>query len=137
MTSILAKMRPSRLLSSFVLFLAVLLNACSSPASAPLEIDVEQAAEYRDKGAFVLDVREPDEWNEAHIPGATLIPLGELEGRLGELPKGEQIVVYCRSGNRSQTGAQILRKNGFGQTSSMAGGIKDWIAQGLPTVSGP
>jgi len=52
----------------------------------------------------VLDVRQPEEWEEIHIPGATLIPLGELHQRLGELPKDQDIVVSCHSGNRSQSG---------------------------------
>ena len=131
----------SRLLFAFSMITILLLSACGSGASteaaAPLEINVQKAAEMRDGGAFVLDVREPDEWNQAHISGATLIPLGQLEQRLSELPKDQEIVVYCRSGNRSKTGAEILRNNGFNQASSMAGGINDWIASSLPTVSGP
>jgi rhodanese-related sulfurtransferase len=131
----------SRLLFAFGMITILLLSACGSGASteaaAPLEIDVQKAAEMREGGAFVLDVREPEEWSQAHISGATLIPLGELEQRLSELPKNQEIVVYCRSGNRSLTGAQILRSNGFTQTSSMMGGINDWILSGLPTVSGP
>jgi rhodanese-related sulfurtransferase len=118
------------------LILVPALAACGQKG-APLEINVTQAAEMRTQGAFMLDVREPDEWQEAHIPGATLIPLGELEERLSEVPKDKDIVVYCRSGNRSMSGVEILRQNGFSQASSMAGGIKDWIAHDLQTVSGP
>jgi rhodanese-related sulfurtransferase len=119
-------------LSGIILFAT--LAACKS-TNVPKEIDVQEAAELRDQGVFILDVREPDEWTEVHIPGATLIPLGELEDRLNEVPKDERVVVVCRSGNRSKPATDILRKNGY-QASSMAGGMKDWVIQGLPTVEG-
>ena len=103
----------------------------------PLEISVSEAATLRDAGAFILDVREPSEWNESHIPGATLIPLGELASRVKEVPQGQEIVVVCRSGNRSQQGRDILLSAGFAQVTSMAGGVNEWKAAGLETVSGP
>ena len=103
----------------------------------PLEISVSEASSMRDAGAFVLDVREPDEWNESHIPGATLIPLGQLASRVNEVPKDQEIVVVCRSGNRSQQGRDILLSAGFTKVTSMAGGINQWKTLGLETVSGP
>ncbi len=103
----------------------------------PREVSVTEAAALRDAGAFVLDVREPEEWVESHIPGATLIPLGELASRVNEVPKDRQVVVVCRSGNRSQQGRDILLAAGFEQVTSMAGGIKQWSAAGFETVSGP
>jgi rhodanese-related sulfurtransferase len=109
----------------------------SGSAGLPKEISVAQAKEKYDSGAFLLDVRQPEEWNEYHIPGATLIPLGELASRVDELPKDKEIVVVCRSGNRSQQGRDILLNAGFDQTTSMAGGMIDWRATGYPTVSGP
>ena len=103
----------------------------------PLEVSVSEASSMRDAGAFVLDVREPDEWNESHIPGATLIPLGQLASRVNEVPKDQEIVVVCRSGNRSQQGRDILLSAGFTKVTSMAGGINQWKTLGLETVSGP
>jgi len=103
----------------------------------PLEISVSEASSMRNAGAFILDVREPDEWNESHIPGATLIPLGELASRVNEVPKDQEIVVVCRSGNRSQSGRDILLSAGFTKVTSMAGGINQWKTLGLETVSGP
>lgn len=103
----------------------------------PAEVSVQDAVELRDQGAFILDVRQPEEWQEGHIPGATLIPLGELPGRLDEVPKDKPVVVYCRSGNRSQEGRDILQQAGYGQVTSMAGGIRAWLAAGMPVVSGP
>ena len=115
-------------------------TALAAPAgekALPREITVAQAAELRDQGAFVLDVREPDEWNAGHIPGAALIPLGELSSRLSELPQDQQIVVVCRSGNRSATGRDILLGAGFQLVTSMGGGMNSWVSLGLPTVTGP
>jgi rhodanese-related sulfurtransferase len=106
-------------------------------ASYPREISVEAAATKRDAGAFILDVRQPEEWNEFHIPGSTLIPLGELASRVDELPRDQEIVVVCRSGNRSAQGRDILLEAGFTQVTSMAGGVTQWNAAGYPTVSGP
>lgn len=101
------------------------------------QINVNQAYQMRQEGAFILDVREPSEWNEKHIPDSTLIPLGELSSRVDELPKDQEIVVICRSGNRSQTGRDILLNAGFENVTSMAGGINDWIASGYDFVTGP
>lgn len=103
----------------------------------PREISVSEAASLRDDGAFILDVREPDEWVESHIPGATLIPLGELASRVDEVPQDQEVVVVCRSGNRSQQGRDILLAAGFEQVTSMAGGVNQWKAAGFETVSGP
>ncbi len=104
--------------------------------SLPAEISVDQAAQMRSQGAFILDVREPSEWTQFHIPGATLIPLGDLPNRLNEVPKDRQVVVYCRTGHRSSQGRDILRNAGFTQVTSMAGGITQWQSQGLATVTG-
>jgi phage shock protein E len=106
-------------------------------ASLPDTISVAEAAAKRDTGAFVLDVRQPDEWNEYHIPGSTLIPLDQLETRLNEVPKDKEVVVVCRSGNRSQPGRDVLKNAGFTQVTSMTGGLKEWKAAGYPTVTGP
>lgn len=106
-------------------------------AGAALEVSVAEAAAQRDAGAFILDVREPDEWAEFHVPGSTHIPLGQVAARLDELPRDQAIIVVCRSGNRSQQGRDTLRAAGFEQVSSMAGGLKEWVALGHPTVSGP
>lgn len=101
----------------------------------PLEIDVHQAAEWRDEGYFMLDVREPSEWAAGHIPGATLIPLGELGERFGELPTDQPIIVYCRSGNRSAQARDFLLGM-FPTTTSMGGGFNDWVAAGYEVEIG-
>jgi rhodanese-related sulfurtransferase len=103
-------------------------------AALPAEINVQTAYEKVQEGAFLLDVRTQEEWNQSHIPGATLIPLNELEARVNEVPKDQEVVVICRSGNRSQEGRDILRRAGFEQVTSIAGGILQWSAAGFPTT---
>ena len=83
---------------------------------------------------YILDVRNQDEYDEAHIEGAVLIPVSALESRLYELPLDKPIVVYCRSGSRSASAASILVENGFTEVYDM-GGITEWIEKGYPTVS--
>ncbi len=135
--------------------LTALLTACGSaaaPTAAPTtpattqptamnqvatQVSIQEAAQLRTNGAYILDVREPSEWNEFHMPDSTLIPLGQLPGRISELPTDRLIVVVCRSGNRSQAGRDVLLKAGLTQVTSMNGGLTSWRANGLPVVSGP
>jgi len=98
----------------------------------PPTIGVDEAYSKYQSGAFVLDVRTQEEWNEFHAPNTTLIPLDQLEARLNEVPRDKEIVVVCRSGNRSQQGRDILLKAGFEQVTSMAGGLNEWRTNGYP-----
>ena len=134
------KDRKQLILGSMILLVLVsffvIINTNSSDAALvselPLEISVQEAYDYREDGAFILDVRTQEEWNEGHIPGATLIPLNELPYRLGEIPEGVDIVVVCRTGNRSQEGRNYLLNAGFPAVTSMDGGVSEWQAQGFP-----
>ncbi|MBI5878460.1 MAG: rhodanese-like domain-containing protein [Chloroflexi bacterium] len=114
-------------------------SSANAPATStyPAEIGLADAVAKRAAGAFILDVRQPDEWADYHVPGSTLIPLEQLEARARELPRDREVVVVCRSGNRSATGRDILKKAGFSQVTSLAGGLSQWKAAGHPTVSGP
>jgi rhodanese-related sulfurtransferase len=112
-------------------------NTPTSTSGLPPEISVSEAYEKYEAGVFLLDVRTPEEWNEFHAPNTTFIPLDELASRVDELPKDQEIVVVCRSGNRSQEGRDILLNAGFEQVTSMAGGLNEWRDTGHPTVSGP
>lgn len=110
----------------------VLFSNQNKETAYPPEISVAQAYEKYQDGVFLLDVRTQEEWNEYHAPNTTLIPLDELPQRLGELPKDQEIVVVCRSGNRSQTGRDILLDAGFEKVTSMAGGLSAWRTAGFP-----
>jgi phage shock protein E len=143
-----------RPLAALVLAVAAVAAACSpateaAPTAAPVasapagqvaalpaEVSVADALALRESGAFVLDVRQPEEWDAVHIPDATLIPLGELASRVSEVPSDQQVVVVCRSGNRSAQARDILLGAGFPSVTSMAGGMNDWAADGYPTATG-
>ena len=112
-------------------------QGANGASSLPAEISVVDAVAKQQAGAFILDVRQPDEWNAFHIAGSTLIPLDQLASRLNELPKDQEIVVVCRTGHRSAEGRDILRNAGFAQVTSMSGGLTQWKTAGYPTVSGP
>ncbi len=83
---------------------------------------------------FLLDVREPHEWQICRIPQAHLIPLGQLPARLGELNSADEIVAYCRSGVRSGKAVDLLRKSGFRKIKNLTGGILAWSDKVDPTV---
>ncbi len=128
-----------------VAFLVVLVAAAGivlsqqrAPAATqlPAEISVAQAAQAQKDGAFVLDVRQLEEWAQGHISGATLIPLEELPNRLSEVPRNREVVVVCRTGIRSAEGRDVLKSAGFTRVTSMAGGLTQWQAQGMPLVTG-
>jgi len=116
----------------------VSLSGCAAPqnSSSQLEISPAQAKLEIQKGAMLLDVREPDEYSVGHISGAVLIPLGELGLRLQELPKDRLIIVQCRSGSRSAQGRDLLLKKGFTNVTSLSGGILAWQAAGYPIEAG-
>jgi phage shock protein E len=98
----------------------------------PDTVDVQTVAEIMDRDDVVLiDVREQYEYDEAHIPGIILIPLGEIEQRLDEIPTDKTVIMTCRSGNRSGQATNILRQNGFDNVHNMSGGINEWISAGL------
>ncbi len=97
------------------------------------EIDVETLAAIKDReDVLVLDVREQWEYDEGHIPGVTLIPMGEIASRMDEIPTDKEVIVTCRSGNRSGQVTEFLRQEGFDNVHNLKGGILDWQAAHLP-----
>jgi adenylyltransferase/sulfurtransferase len=100
------------------------------------QMSVKELKQRRDAGddVFVLDVREPFEYQIAQI-GGHLIPLGELPQRVGELNPAQEIVVQCKSGGRSQRAAEFLAKNGFEKVHNLAGGITAWSNEIDPKVA--
>jgi rhodanese-related sulfurtransferase len=82
---------------------------------------------------LLLDVRTPQEFAGGHLANAVNIPVEELEARLSEIPMGQPVVVYCRSGNRSADAASILNRAGYTQVLDL-GGIIDWQAAGYQVV---
>ncbi len=98
------------------------------------EIDIDELAHRLDAGVGLLDVRQPDEYEQRHVPGAQLIPLAEVPDRMAELPDGE-VSVICKTGGRSRRAVEFLRAQGV-DAVNVAGGTDGWAASGKPTVAG-
>jgi molybdopterin/thiamine biosynthesis adenylyltransferase/rhodanese-related sulfurtransferase len=99
------------------------------------EVDATRARELIDAGdPVVVDVREQDEWDEGHIPGAVHIPRGHLESRIERAApdSSRPVVLYCSSGNRSAFAAKTLEDMGFEDVVSLSGGFTDWKRNGFP-----
>ncbi len=138
------------LLTAICLILLAALSACSSQAdssapaaekSAPAaeltalplgpDVDVQTVSAVKDRpDVLLLDVREQWEYDEMHIPGITLIPMESVPNRLSEIPKDKEVIITCRSGNRSGQVVNFLRQQGFTNVHNMTGGIVAWQAAG-------
>lgn len=101
------------------------------------EIDIEGLKQRLDAeaGTALIDVREPVEYAEAHVPGAVLIPMGQLPSRLDEVPRDRTVYVICRSGNRSGAMGPLLDAHGF-DSVNVVGGTAAWVQAGHPYDTG-
>lgn len=98
------------------------------------KVSAPDAAALAERGAILLDVREPHEWQAGHAPRARHIPLSQISRRAGELPKGRAVVTVCRSGARSARAAALLARQGR-EVSNLSGGMHAWARAGLPVVA--
>jgi rhodanese-related sulfurtransferase len=95
------------------------------------EVTPAEALEEKDAGAVFLDVREANEWNMGHIPGALFVPLASVESRVEELiPHERRVIVYCARGNRSAVAADRMQNLGYKNVVSMSAGIAGWSDAG-------
>jgi rhodanese-related sulfurtransferase len=113
----------------------------SSPTSSYIELSVDEAKRLiqEEPGLVILDVRTKEEYESAHLPKAILIPISELNARVGELSqyKRKNILVYCQTGIRSAKASQILVEQGFTSVYNLTGGIAAWTeAQGKVITPG-
>jgi rhodanese-related sulfurtransferase len=99
------------------------------------EIDVEELEARTAAGAVVFDVREPDEYEDAHVPGAIPMPLATVPDRLSEFPTDQTVYLVCASGGRSRRASEFLRSSGV-DAVNVAGGTKAWLAAGKPRSRG-
>ncbi len=108
-------------------------------AGAGLDMTVTELKSKMDSNGGVknfrlIDVREPHEWEIAHIPGAQLIPLGQFAAHMNELDSAEEIVLQCKTGARSMKALELLRGAGFRKVKNLKGGILAWAREVDPTV---
>lgn len=96
------------------------------PSVAPAEVAA---------GAYLLDVRETDEWSAGHAPDAHHLPMSDVPARLAEIPTEGDVVVVCRSGGRSGQVVAYLMGNGWDNVRNLAGGMQQWATAGRPVVS--
>jgi rhodanese-related sulfurtransferase len=101
-------------------------------------ISVEEAPAWIEAHRpVVVDVREPSEYVQGHLPGAISIPQAELAVRLAEIPRDRELLVVCASGMRSLRSAGFLRALGFDPVTNLDGGTNGWIAANLPAEGVP
>lgn len=103
-------------------------------AKAVRAIDVDELGRClgSNPAPFVLDVREPWEFAAGHVPHAHHIPLGELESRVGEVPRDQSVLVICQVGSRSEAAAAYLGSLGYVDVANVDGGTSAWIERGNP-----
>jgi rhodanese-related sulfurtransferase len=122
-----------------VLALIIVVTAYSFLQAPPVEygdvtVDETRSLIESKPDLVVLDVRTPSEYEDGHIEGAINIPVDELEERLGELDPGDELLVYCRTGNRSTRAVRLLEENGFTKVLHMNGGVVAWGEAGYSLV---
>ena len=98
------------------------------------EVDPSTGKSMVEGGATLLDVRHQEEWDAGHAPDAVLVPLDQLGYRYTEISADQPVVVICRSGARSAKAAEALAGAGYNAVN-LAGGMKAWVADGLPCVT--
>ncbi len=100
-------------------------------SDAAKEVSREEAQKLIDEGAQLIDVRADHEWAAGHLPGATHLPLAELNERTGEIDRDRPVLLYCRGGNRSTMAAAALAEAGY-DAAKLSEGIVGWDEAGLP-----
>jgi rhodanese-related sulfurtransferase len=109
--------------------------AASQTASGgvvPAAVQVLEAKRRQEAGAALIDVREPEEWRGGHAPHAVHMPTGQVLARLEEIPRHREVLLICRSGNRSGQVQQALLARGFTNVLNVHGGMLAWREAGLP-----
>ncbi|MEO8287016.1 MAG: rhodanese-like domain-containing protein [Chloroflexota bacterium] len=112
------------------------MNKGGHNAQSDVTAEEVQRRQAGGENLLILDVREPNEYKEAHVPGSMLVPLGQLAYKVAELPKDRPIVAICRSGNRSGVATNMLLRAGFNEVQNLSGGIMAWARAGGPLKRG-
>ena len=120
--------------------LASVLAAWCALADAPQVAQVSQQAlldlQAQKAPMLLLDVRTPEEFAAGHIAGAVNIPYDQVATHLAEIPKDEEVVLYCKSGRRAGLAAETLSSNGYSKLGHLDGDMQGWVAAGRPVEEG-
>ncbi len=123
-------------MSKVVLILVMMVSMVTQVCAAEKNILARDAKALLDtnKNIYLLDVRTPQEYSQGRLAGSVLIPIGELERRIGEVPKNKTIVVYCAVGSRSKPVANFLAQQGYKDVYNITDGIVGWYRNGFPIL---
>ena len=127
-------LRMRALIAGLPMLLAAV-NASAADAVEVAQVTPAQLTELRaapDAPVLVLDVRTPEEFAAGHVPGAVNIPYDQVGTRLSEIPKTEEVVLYCRTGRRAALAAETLSAAGYKKLAHLTGDMQGWTAAGLP-----
>ncbi|MDO9068075.1 MAG: rhodanese-like domain-containing protein [Deltaproteobacteria bacterium] len=119
-----------------VLFLVAALSIAVQVCAAEQNITSRDAKSLLEKNrnVYLLDVRTPQEYTQGKLAGSVLIPVGDLERRIGEIPKNRPIIVYCAVGSRSRYAAGLLSQRGYKEVYNITDGIVGWYRNGFPIL---
>ena len=122
------------MIKTFLLTIATVLILASQLFAATRDISSREAKTLlaKNNSIYLLDVRTPQEFNQARLSGAVLIPINEFERRISEVPRNKPILVYCAVGSRSKPVADLLTQRGYKEVYHMADGIVGWYRNGYP-----
>ena len=117
-----------------VFFVLLVMMMATHVWAAEKNISAREAKTLLDgnKNIYLLDVRTPQEYSQGRLAGSVLIPIGEFERRIREVPKNKTIIVYCAVGSRSKPVAGFLSQQGYKDVYHMTDGIVGWYRNGFP-----
>lgn len=130
----------SRLISALVVGLCLWVAGCSPSAASADAVSLAQArAEHEAGRAVLIDIREPEEHATGVAPGARLLPMRQLAGRLAEIPTDptQPVLLICNTQNRSSATLRALRQHGYTNVRYVDGGMSEWARRGWPLVAPP
>jgi phage shock protein E len=121
-----------KVIAMFFAVLALAASLCFAGGPVNLSAGEAKALLAKNSKVFLLDVRSPEEYGQAHLHGAQLIPLNELEKRVREVPRERPVLVYCAVGARSLKAAKLLTSKGFPEVYQISDGMVGWYKNGFP-----
>jgi phage shock protein E len=120
------------LVLSFLFAAVALAGAATTSGGAADYSEIMKLQATEPANLYLLDVRTPGEYYQGHIPGSVHIPMNQIQGKVGQIPRDKKIIVVCATGARSGAVTSFLARQGFPWVKNYARGISDWARRGLP-----